>query len=298
MRRLVHQLELLDELAALDDVPGARRAPIPPLLPSQQRARTARRGQGRLPGARDAGDAGEGPEGNARVDALEVVGARAPDEELKAVAPASLAPAPRCAGSPRRYLPVRLRARPGAAPRRIPGRRRARPAPPPRARGRSTWSAAREDGRVVLHHHHGVPLVAQRLQDPDQPLGVPRVQAHRRLVEHVERADEPRAQRRGEGDPLRLAPGERAEGRGRGSGSRGPPPSRKRRRRSARPRTCSAITALGGAQREARRGSPRLADRQRGRPRRCSAHRAAPARPRGAGGPRGTTGTPGSRGSG
>ena len=42
-----------------------------------------------------------------------------------------------------------------------------------------------------------------------QPLVVARVQADRRLVEHVERADERRAERRRQVDALRLAAGER-----------------------------------------------------------------------------------------
>ena len=58
---------------------------------------------------------------------------------------------------------------------------------------------------VVLDDEHGVALVAQLPQDGDQPLVVARVQADRRLVEHVERVDERRAERRREIDALRLA---------------------------------------------------------------------------------------------
>ncbi len=66
-----------------------------------------------------------------------------------------------------------------------------------------------DDRGVVLHHHHGVPLVAQGLEDPDQPVRVPRVQAHGRLVEDEQGADEARPESGGQGDPLRLAAGKR-----------------------------------------------------------------------------------------
>ncbi len=58
---------------------------------------------------------------------------------------------------------------------------------------------------VVLDHEHRVPLVAQLPQDGDEPLVVPRVQADRRFVQHVQRADQCRPERGGEIDPLRLA---------------------------------------------------------------------------------------------
>jgi hypothetical protein len=63
----------------------------------------------------------------------------------------------------------------------------------------------------VLDDEDGVALVAQRLEDVDQPSGVPGVKADGRLVEHVERAHEAGTQRGGQGDALRLAAGERGE---------------------------------------------------------------------------------------
>ncbi len=63
--------------------------------------------------------------------------------------------------------------------------------------------------RVVLHHQHGVAGVPELLQEPDQPVVVPGVQPDGRLVQDVERVHERRAQRVGQGDPLRLAPAER-----------------------------------------------------------------------------------------
>ena len=58
---------------------------------------------------------------------------------------------------------------------------------------------------VVLDDDHGVAEVAQPHQRVDQPLVVALVQADRRLVEHVEHADEAAADLRREPDALRLA---------------------------------------------------------------------------------------------
>ena len=63
---------------------------------------------------------------------------------------------------------------------------------------------------VVLDDEHRVAAVAQPEQQREQPVHVARVQPDRRLVEHVERVDEARAERVGEPDALRLAAGERA----------------------------------------------------------------------------------------
>jgi hypothetical protein len=62
---------------------------------------------------------------------------------------------------------------------------------------------------VVLDHEHGVALVAQLPQDGDQPLVVARVQADRRLVEHVERADQRGSERGRQVDALRFPARER-----------------------------------------------------------------------------------------
>ena len=67
---------------------------------------------------------------------------------------------------------------------------------------------------VVLDDDHGVAEVAQAHQRVDEPLVVALVQPDRRLVEHVEHADEPAADLRREPDALRLAAGERARRRG------------------------------------------------------------------------------------
>ena len=75
---------------------------------------------------------------------------------------------------------------------------------------------------VVLDHDHRVAQVAQPHQRADQPLVVALVQADRRLVEHVEHADQPAADLAGQADPLRLAARQRAGRAGRARGSRGP----------------------------------------------------------------------------
>ena len=63
---------------------------------------------------------------------------------------------------------------------------------------------------VVLDDDHGVAEVAQADQRVDEALVVALVQADRRLVEHVEHADEAAADLRRQPDALRLAAGERA----------------------------------------------------------------------------------------
>ena len=63
---------------------------------------------------------------------------------------------------------------------------------------------------VVLDDDHGVAEVAQPDQRVDQPAVVALVQTDRRLVEHVQRADEAGADLARQADALRLAAGQRA----------------------------------------------------------------------------------------
>ena len=67
-----------------------------------------------------------------------------------------------------------------------------------------------DGGEVVLDDDDGVAGVAQPAEQREQPVGVARVEADGRLVEHVQRVDQPGAERVGERDPLRLAAGQRA----------------------------------------------------------------------------------------
>ena len=66
-----------------------------------------------------------------------------------------------------------------------------------------------EDVGVVLDDEDGVAEVAQVFEDADEAGGVAGVQADGGLVEDVERADQPRAERGGELNALRFAAGER-----------------------------------------------------------------------------------------
>ncbi len=61
---------------------------------------------------------------------------------------------------------------------------------------------------VVLDDDHGVAEVAEADERVDQAVVVALVEPDRRLVEHVEHADQPGADLRGEPDALRLAAGE------------------------------------------------------------------------------------------
>ena len=62
---------------------------------------------------------------------------------------------------------------------------------------------------IVLDDEDGVSQIAQAFENFDQPVRIARMQADGRLIEHVERADQLRAQRRGQLDALRLAAGKR-----------------------------------------------------------------------------------------
>ena len=63
---------------------------------------------------------------------------------------------------------------------------------------------------VVLDHDQGVAEVLEPDQGLDQPVVVALVQPDRRLVEHVEHADQARADLGRQPDPLGLAAGQRA----------------------------------------------------------------------------------------
>ena len=65
-----------------------------------------------------------------------------------------------------------------------------------------------DDVEVVLHDDHRVPPVPQVLEDAQQPLRVPRVEPHARLVQHEERVHERRPEGRGQVHPLELPAGE------------------------------------------------------------------------------------------
>src|SRR5262249_11196197 len=62
----------------------------------------------------------------------------------------------------------------------------------------------------VFDDEHGVAAVAESMEQPEQSIHVARMQSDRRLIEHVERIHELRAERIGQSDALRLAPRQRS----------------------------------------------------------------------------------------
>ena len=84
------------------------------------------------------------------------------------------------------------------------------PPPSPEPGPKSTQVVGRlDDLAVVLDQDQRVAQVAEVPQGRQQPGVVARVQADRRLVEHVEHAGQPAADLAGQADPLALAAGER-----------------------------------------------------------------------------------------
>ena len=93
----------------------------------------------------------------------------------------------------------------------------------PRPRADVDHPVSRADGvLVVLHDDQRVAEVPEPDQGLQQPVVVALVQADRRLVEHVQHADQAGADLRGQPDPLRLAAGQGRRRPGPGSGSRAP----------------------------------------------------------------------------
>ena len=160
-----------------------------------------------LAGAGDAGDRNQHSERNFQVDALQVVGAGAGDANLLRAGLAAL----------RRNLNVQFVGEIASGERVrelldfFVGSRAddfAAAFAGARAEIENVVGGAHDVG-IVLDDENGVSQVAQAVQDLDQPVGVAAVQADGRLVEHVERADQTRAERGCQLDALRFAAGER-----------------------------------------------------------------------------------------
>jgi hypothetical protein len=60
---------------------------------------------------------------------------------------------------------------------------------------------------VVLDDDHGIPLVAERLEGPQQAVVVARMQPDRGLIQDVEHPHQPGPHLARQADPLRLAAG-------------------------------------------------------------------------------------------
>ena len=165
--------------------------------------------QARLARAGHAGDAHQPPQRDAHVDVLEVVGAGAANLQ-----------------GPSRYQgAVTGRQRDGLALGQVVGgegglageqlvvgaREHHLAAVLARARPQvDDVVALLDDLRVVLHHHHGVVVGAQAVEDLHQAVAVTRVQADGGLVQHVQGVHEGRADGGGQVHPLQLAAGEGA----------------------------------------------------------------------------------------
>ncbi len=63
--------------------------------------------------------------------------------------------------------------------------------------------------RIVLDDENRVAQIAQTFENRDQPVRVARMQSDRRFIQHVQRADQMRAQRRRQLNALRFAAGKR-----------------------------------------------------------------------------------------
>ena len=207
-RRLVHQDHLGDAVDAAD------------LVAVRQRGQ--RRGleaadvvgddlvhQARLARAGHAGDAHQPSQRDAHVDVLEVVGAGAEDVQ----------------GAPRDQGAVAHRQRDGPALGQVVGGQGCLAGQQlavgagehhlaaALARLRSQVDdvvALLDDLRVVLHHHHGVVVGAQAVEDLHQAVAVARVQADGGFVQHVQGVHQGRADGGGEVHPLQLAAGQGA----------------------------------------------------------------------------------------
>ena len=184
-RRLVDQHDVADELVALEPAMRADLA-IPVALGALQRGVEHVVHERRLARSADAGDDGQRVERDLDVDVLQVVLARADQRGCAAACPRRRVAGTGIASSPRRYLAVSdrgsfellERARKDHAAAMLAGAQ-------PHV---DDVVGDRNHVGVVLDDEHRVALIAQLPQDLDQPLVVARVQADRRLVEHVQRA--------------------------------------------------------------------------------------------------------------
>jgi hypothetical protein len=150
--------------------------------------------------ARHPGHHGEGPEGDADVDPLQVVEVRSPDVQEEPVPPAP----PGGHWNPKVAAEV-LRGE--AAGLLSNGRRRSLEdhAPPLVSRSRPQVDhvvRGSDDVRIVLDHDDRVPLLAQRPQDVHEAIGVAGMKADGWLVQHEQRPYPSRAEGRGQRDPL------------------------------------------------------------------------------------------------
>ena len=201
-RRLIDEHDVADELGAFE---LAERADA--LLRSAFRA--LHRGiqhvvhERRLARSADTGDAGERVQRNLDVDVLEVVLGRAEQPQLLPAAPP-----PRRRHRNRQIAAQVLRRQRSLILQQVLERSGKHDAAALLARAEAEVDDGVADANhvfVVLDDEHGVALIAQLPKDVDEPQVVARVQADRRLVEHVQRVDQRRSERRRQVDALRFA---------------------------------------------------------------------------------------------
>ena len=202
--RLVYLDDLVHEAGAVDAPVGAGRRGGPVQVAGQRAVQDVV-DERRFPGTAHAGDHREEPEGDGDVDVLEVVGARAADDERAAEG--------RTAGG--RHGDAAFPPQVASGQRRVPVRQQLRrrplehhlPAVRPRPGAEVDHVVGGPNGLfVVLDDHDGVPEVAQPAQRRQQPPVVPLMQADGRFVEHVEHAGEAGTDLGGEPDPLPFPP--------------------------------------------------------------------------------------------
>ena len=179
--------------------PGGQRRPLQLRL---QRREQQVAHQGRLARTADPGHRISRPSGNSTLTSRRLC-RRAPDQRSRSPSSGRRGQGGRCA----------VAAQPAAGDRGLdPGDRGRRaggddaPALGAGARPQIDQVVGGADQRLlVLHHHHRVAPVAQAEQRPGQRLAVARVQAHRRLVQHVADPAQVRRQLGHDADALALA---------------------------------------------------------------------------------------------
>src|SRR5580700_466501 len=209
-RRLIHQHHFVDELIALQTFPcrrPARGSQTLLLLGFSHRLIENLMKQRRFPRSRNSRNCNQHSQWNANVHTLQIVCPHALDPDLLRAWLASYG----------RYLDAQIfrqitSSKRCGIPHNLFIRSRSHQLAPvfPSSRTEIEYPVRRPHNiRIVLHHQNRVPQIAQVLQDLDQAVRVAAMQADGRLIQHIERAHQPRSQRGSELNALRFTPRER-----------------------------------------------------------------------------------------
>ena len=188
--RLIHEHGVGDELDAFE-LPERANALLRTALRALDRRIQDVVDQRRFAGSADAGDDGQRVQRDADVDVLEVVFGRAEQTDLL---PRS--PPPGWRNGNGQFLPQVLRRQRSRFVHQTVERARVHDAPALLARPESQIDDVVRDFDhvgIVLDDNDGVALIPQLAKNRNEPLVVARVQSDRRLVEHVQCADERRS---------------------------------------------------------------------------------------------------------